>query len=75
MFTQPNSQPNRAPEPKVRCQILRDCVAGGKDHLKGEVVDLPLNDARLLAIDGRGGAGGVVCTGPPPSVLILSDNI
>jgi hypothetical protein len=68
MFT----QPNRAPESKVRCQILRDCVAGGKDHLKGEVVDLPASDAKLLSQ--RADASGYFA-GPGPSVLILSNNV
>ena len=71
MFSQPNSQ-HRAPEPKVRCQILRDCVAGGKDHLKGEVADLPACDAKLLSQ--RADASGV-WYGRGPSVLILSKNV
>jgi hypothetical protein len=65
----------KAPEKKLRVRFLRDAVADRRDFLAGDVADIDANDARLLAIDGRGGAGGIVCTGPSPSVLILSDNI
>jgi hypothetical protein len=58
-------------EPTLRVKALRDCVANKKDLLKGQLAVIPANEARLLAIDGRGGEGGKVCVGTAPAVEIL----
>jgi hypothetical protein len=63
---------NRAPERKFRVEFLRDSVADRKDWHKGDVADIPANEARMLAQ--RADATGIF-SGRGPSVLILSENI